>query len=776
MVNDNNDSKKPKIQKKPRKHTPLKVSHIIILIMILFIVIGFTTIGTVIAAAFVDLPDLDEDKVISYNVTSYILDKDGEFVDKLLDNTNQITVHYEEISPNMVNALIAIEDKRYKRHNGVDPIRIAGAAAANMRAGTTVQGGSTITQQLAGLAMLDRSEKTYKRKIQEAILAMRIENIYSKDDIITAYLNRAYFGIGLSGKSDYGVEAAANDFFAKKATDLTVDEAALLAGMIQNPTSWSPLNNPEDAVSRRNTVLAAMLDNRYITQEEFSQYSQAPLNINSITVDTSPKTQSFNQTYIDSVVEEATQILGLEKNPQQLFSGGYYIHTSLDQELQSFMYNYFNTDAYFPGYGIQAAMAVMEAKTGNVVGIIGGRHQDETQDRLLNRAIHSERQPGSSIKPITVYGPAFEQGYGTGSVFLDSPYKDDMGHIIKNADLLYRGNTTIRNAIIDSYNTFAVRVIETIGIDTGVEFAKNLGITTLVEEGAVSDMNLSTALGGLTYGVTVLEMTGAFGAFANDGVYTKPHFITKITNENGKVLWQKEPPSHRAMNPETAYMVTSCLESAVKYGTGVYAAIADGRPTAGKTGTTDSAKDIWFCGYSTDLVGSVWIGYDTPSPLYTSSDIPARVFSNIMTYAHRNHAISEFVRPEGIVEAYIDTKTGNLATQSTPFGFRATELYKSGTEPTNYSANDGFYSNYIKVDDGTKRNQTNQQQWQAPATTTPTTTTPEPEPEPEPQAPAPTPTPPATTPPANNTGGTGNTTETPPVSGEKNTGTDNAAA
>lgn len=688
MVNTNN--------KKSKQYASLKISHIVTLVLIFFVVIGFTMVGTITSSAMVDVPDLDANKIESYSVSSYILDKDGQYVDKLLENSNQKSIKYDEISPNMCNALIAVEDKRFNKHNGVDPIRITGAAIANIKAGHTVQGGSTITQQLAGLAMLDRSDKTLKRKIQEATLALRIEKKYSKEEIITSYLNRVYLGIGLSGNSNYGVEAAAKDYFGKSAKDLTVDEAALLAGMIQNPTSWSPLNAPEDAVYRRNIVLQAMLDNKYITEDDFTKYSQAPLNLVSTIEDSTIQTSSSNQSYIDAVIEEATKILGLEKKPQELFSGGYYIHTGLDQNLQSYMYNYFNNDYNFPGYGVQSAMVVMEPKTGKIRGIIGGRHQDETQDRLLNRAIHSKRQPGSSMKPIAAYAPAFEQGYGTGSVFLDAPYRDDMGHTIKNVDLKYRGNVTIREAIIDSFNTVAVRVIETIGIDTGVEFAKNLGITTLVEEGAVSDMNLSTAIGGLTEGVTVLEMTGAYSAFANDGVYTQPHFVTKITNENGQVIWEKEPPSHRAMNPETAYMITSCMQDSIRRGTGLPATIQDGRPMAGKTGTTDSTKDVWFCGYTPDLAASVWIGYDQPQPMYTTSNAPAAVFSNIMTYAHQSIPASDFVRPDGVVEVYVDTKTGGLATQSTPRYFTSLELFKSGTEPSAYSNNTGSYSNYLE--------------------------------------------------------------------------------
>lgn len=684
----------------------LTLSHIITLILIFFVVIGFTMVGTVISAAYVDMPELDPNKVESHAVASYIIDKDGQEIDQLLDNVNQYTVSIDDISPNMRNALIAVEDKRFNRHRGVDPIRILGAAMANLKAGSTVQGGSTLTQQLAGLAMLDRSEKTYKRKIQEAMLALRMERVYTKDEIMSSYLNRVYFGIGPSGNSNYGVEAAARDYFAKPAADLTVDEAAMLAGMIQNPTYWSPLNKPEDAVYRRNVVLQAMADNRYISSDELATYKQAPLSITSSITESKIVTASSNQSYIDAVVEEATRLLGLEKNPQALHSGGYYIHTNLDQDLQSYMYNYFNNDYYFPGYGVQGAMVVMETKTGKIRGIIGGRHQDETQEALFNRAIHAKRQPGSSMKPLAAYGPAFEAGYGTGSVFLDAPYKDDMGHTIKNVDLEYRGNVTTRQAVIDSFNTVAIRVIETVGIPEAIEFCKDCGITTLVEKGEISDMNLSTAIGGLTNGVTVMEMTGAYGAIGNEGMYNKPYFITKITNENGGVIWEEETPSHRAMNEETAWMLTSVMRDSIRFGTGLPATIYDGRPMAGKTGTTDSVKDVWFCGFTPDLTAAVWIGYDTPQTMWTTSDAPSRVFANIMSHAHKGVEVSDFVRPENIVEVYVDTKTGGLATQNTPRGFTALEYFKAGTEPTTYSDNSGLYTTRILVEKPKKQETT----------------------------------------------------------------------
>lgn len=678
---------------KPKKLFSLKKikwSHIITLAILLVGVVGFTTVGTIIVAALSGMPSIDDADITSYDVTSYILDKDGEFVDKLKAANNHIPVKYDQISPNIIKALVSIEDRRFYKHHGVDVIRIGGAFISNLKAGHIVQGGSTITQQLAGLAMLDRNEKSYTRKIQEAVLAIRLERRYSKQELITAYLNRVYFGIGNSGMNCYGVEAAANDIFGKHAKDLTMDEAAMLAGIIQNPGGHSPIAHPDNAVNRRSQVLAALQRNEFISPEEEQADNKAPLNLSTISVNKASEKQSFNQGYIDAVIDEALGHLELEKDQQKLYTGGYIIHTYLDQELQKYMYDYFNSDYYFPGGSsaetLQGAMVVMDASSGAIRGMIGGRHLDEDQIRGLNRAYQSPRQPGSSFKPLFVYGAAFENGYGTGSVFKDAAYRTDSGHDIKNADLQYHGEVTLREALEFSYNTVAVRCLEAVGIKEGFKFAERLGISTLESKGKVNDMTLSAGIGGLTNGVTVKDMAGAYGAFANAGKYNSPGLISKITDQKGRIVWQDKPEDKKVMSPQTAYMMSSCLQSVVYQGIGGNAALGDGRLVAGKTGTTDFSKDFWFAGYTPQLVGVVWLGYDTPAPMYGTSDSAAGVFRSIMTFAHRNLPAENFVRPDGLVDVIIDSKSGKLATRNTPYEFRRNELFASGTEPTTYSS------------------------------------------------------------------------------------------
>lgn len=666
----------------------LKLSHFILLVLLLLVVVGASTVGTVILAATSDMSSLENNDITDFDVTSYIVDKDGTFVEKMLPNTNYVSVEYNEISDNMLNAVTSIEDRRFFDHHGVDPIRIAGAVVANLRAGETVQGGSTITQQLAGLAMLDRNEKTYKRKIQEAILALRIERQYSKNEILTAYLNRCYFGVGLSGKACYGIEAAANDILGKHASDLTVADAALLAGIIQNPGYWSPVIDEDNAYQRREQVLNAMKENGVISSDEYEQYNAEPIVTATITEVDDNVNQSYNQSYVDYVVEEAMQALDLD-DPNQLYSGGYIIQTGLNQDLQAYMYDYFNSDYNFPGGAgegdLQGAMVVLNNEDGSIAGMIGERHPEEGQARTYNRATQATRQPGSTFKPIFVYGPAFEEGMSPGTVFLDAPYTVD-GHTIKNVDLKYHGNVTIRYALNQSLNTVAARCLEQIGPEKGFEFAKKCGISTLEEgdENGVTDKTISAGLGGLTNGVTPLEMAAAYETFANGGIYTAPHAITKITNEEGDVIWEEEPESHRAMEETTAYLVTSCLQSVVTQGIGTAGQIYDGRVTCGKTGTTDYSKDLWFCGYTPQYTASVWLGYDTPAPIYSTSDSAAMVFANIMSYAHQGLDFEDFEVPEGLTEVTISRGSGLLATQSTPNNQRESEIYEEGKEPNIY--------------------------------------------------------------------------------------------
>ena len=669
-------SSKKKTTKKTKTRYKIHWFRILFAVFLVCAIIGCGVVAGVVFSVAKDTPDLNSIDLDSYSVTTSILDKDGNSMGNLHAGENRVPVGFDEISPNAVNALVAIEDQRFYTHNGVDPIRIGGAMIANIKAGGIVQGGSTITQQLTGLVFLDRTEKSYTRKLKEAILSMEVEKEYSKDEIITHYLNRAYFGGG-----DYGIEAAAEYFFAKHASELTVPEAAMLAGCIQNPSKWSPIGFPENALKRRNLVLDQMAECEFITKEEAEQYKATEIQLSEVRVTAKENNGATPyQSFINHVIEEALVALELEDNDKALYTGGYIIHTTMDPVVQRRMEEVFNNDANFPNESIQAAMVVTDPETGEVRGIMGGRHQEAARE--LNRATQSFRQPGSSFKPVAVYAPAFEAGYGPGTVVDDYP-KDYSGHVFQNSNRTYSGLTTIRKGIVSSLNVVAVKTMEMTGIDECYKFAKNLGFSKMTD----NDRNLSTALGGLTTGVSPLELAGAYGTFANNGVYIEPYAITKITDQNGKVLWEHKTEKKPAMSEQSAYLLTSCLTDAATSGTGSAAKVS-GHQTAGKTGTTSDNKDAWFAGYTKHYVGVVWIGYDTPKKLGNNAfggTLSAPIFSKVMNTIHQGLPAENFKAPSGITTVTIDTKSGLLASELTPAEYVKNEMFNVKHVPKSYS-------------------------------------------------------------------------------------------
>ena len=676
-------SRSKKEQKTKKKYKVNWLRAAIMAFILAVLICGGLTIGFVINA-LVGLPDIDSVDFNDYSVTTQIMDMDGNYVEKLNSAENRIPVEFDEISPNVIAALVAIEDQRFYDHNGVDIIRIGGAMIANLKAGRTVQGGSTIDQQLVGLVLLDRSEKSYTRKIREAVLAIQLNKKYTKDEIITFYLNRAFFG-----RRAYGIEAAANTFFSKSASDLTVEESALLVGMIQNPSKWSPVSYPENALSRRNLVLEQMVDIGYLTQEQCDEFKQTEialnLNSNQVVNEEGELVNTF-QSFVDVVIEESLVALGLEDSESTLYTGGYIIYTTMDPDLQKYMYQYYNNDDNFPAseYGelLQSSAVVIDPSTGAVRGLMGGRNV--TGERQLNHVTQITRQPGSSFKPVAVYAPAFEAGYSLGSVADDYPM-DYNGHVFNNLTRACKGLMTYREAIKGSVNTVAVKVLDQIGISNGYKFAENLGISTLVPNGTNNDMNLSLALGGLTDGVRPIELAAAYAAFANEGVYIEPYTVTKITNMDGVVLYENKPEMKAAMKESTAYMISDALASATSEsgGTGGRAKLS-GRVTAGKTGTTTDRKDYWFAGYTPQYACVVWMGYDQPKQINSITSAGGScgpVFKAIMEYAHQGLPAETFTRPDDVVSVTVDTKSGLLPSELTPAEYQRSELFTKDTVP-----------------------------------------------------------------------------------------------
>jgi len=657
---------------------------LVVLCLTVALLVFFTGLGFSVGIIQA-IPNLDGSGLDNYAISSVVYDREGNIVAKLHGEENRIPVSLEEMSPHFIDAVLAIEDQRFYSHFGVDPIRIAGAMVANIKSGRIVQGGSTITQQLVGLSKLDRTEKSYKRKIQEALLAIKVEREYEKDQILEFYLNRAYFG-----HSAYGVEAAAQTYFGKHAKDLNIQEAAMLAGIIQNPYKHSPLRNMEAAKERRAVVLNAMVDFGKLTTEEAAKLKETPIEVSKST----PKKSSYNyQSFVDYVVDQAIEKLKLsDEETRRIYTSGYKIYTTLDTKIQSKMEQVYANDANFPqGKGgdlIQSAMVVIDHRTGEIRGIVGGRNQEG--QRVFNRATQATRQPGSAFKPIVVFGPAIEMGYSPATVQDDFPvaYESPSGPWVpKNYDGQYRGLISMRTAAQYSVNVWSVKMLQEIGVEAGFNFAQRLGISTLVPEGKANDKGLALALGGLTKGVTPLEMAAAYGAFANGGVYIESYAITKIEDKDGKVLWENKVRPEQVMSPETAYLVTNMLQTAVEAGTGTKAQLAN-RSVAGKTGTTSDTKDAWFIGYTPEFVGAVWLGYDNPkemSNVIGGGYNAGPIWKQVMETAHDGLPGSTFARPENIVEVAIDTKSGLLPGPLTPPNFIKTELFNSSHVPTTHS-------------------------------------------------------------------------------------------
>ncbi|MEW6181839.1 MAG: PBP1A family penicillin-binding protein [Bacillota bacterium] len=556
--------------------------------------------GWVVYTAIRDLPPWQMDS-LQFGAPSTLYAADGKTVVATLGKVNYIPVPQKEIIPDIKQALIAVEDTRFSQHPGVDPRGIVRALWTDLTHGKAVQGASTITQQLARNAFLI-SSKTLKRKIQEMFLAVQLERHYTKDEILALYLNRVYFGQGA-----WGIGAAARTYFNKNAADLGLAEAALLAGLVQAPSYYDPYRNPEEAVAKRNVVLDKMLSCGFITPEEEEQASGEPLNLDrGATVRTEYPYPDFTD-YVIATVEK-------KYGESALFRGGLKIYTTLDIKAQRAVEEEIRNKNNFPpserdANGLlqpQTAVVLLDPYSGSIRALAGGR--EHTVDRQFNRAVQAKRQPGSAFKPIIAYGPAIEYaGMSPEKTVIDEPVRYG-SYVPKNADDKYRGAVTLQDALAFSVNVVAVELLDDVGLGRAVEFAGKLGI-----ELDTANEGLSLALGGLNRGVTPLEMAAAYGAFANGGEYIRPTAVTRIFQPNGVILEEYKPERGSAMRRETARAITTMLRAAVRYGTGTGARI--GTIAAGKTGTTDEGKDIWFCGWVPKMVGVVWIGWDRPKAM-----------------------------------------------------------------------------------------------------------------------------------------------------------------
>ncbi|PKR86652.1 transglycosylase domain-containing protein [Heyndrickxia camelliae] len=537
-----------------------------------------------------------------------IYDKDGDMASKISANRTE-GVSIKQVPDNLKNAVVAIEDHRFYEHGGFDIRGMTSAFFKNIAAGGVTAGGSTITQQLTKNALLS-PERTYRRKIEELFLAVKIEKYYSKDDILQMYLNQIYFGHGA-----WGVENASRKYFGKDVQNVDLSEAATLAGIINAPSALDPYNHMDRAIDRRNVVLGAMKKYGYITEDQYNKAVNEKLVLKDTGGDPLKGKYPY---YVDAVLDEAINRYGLTQD--EILTRGYRIYTEMDQNIQSGLEHVYENDSLFP-YGrdgdlVQSGGILLDPKSGGVRALVGGR--GEKVFRGFNRATQLQRQPGSTMKPLAVYTPALEQGYTANSSLKDEQMT--LGNYApKNYNGQYLGEVPMYKAVEESINLPAVWLLNKIGIDKGMDAVKRFGIPLTKE-----DRNLGLALGGLHKGVSPLQMADAFSAFANEGKRYDAHIITKIVGPTGNVIAERKPKETDVTSKKVANEMTSMLLNVVETGTGKGINVP-GYTIAGKSGSTQSSyssngtTDQWFVGYTPNLVGAVWLGYDkTDSQHYLS--------------------------------------------------------------------------------------------------------------------------------------------------------------
>lgn len=676
--------------KKPSKGLFKKIFLILVALGITGIVAGAATFAYMIK----DAPELDE-KLLKDPISSQVYDMNNEpFVE--IGSVKRDYVDYEDIPETVRDAFIATEDSRFFEHNGIDLIRLGGAVIANFTDGFGSEGASTITQQVVKNSFLSH-EKTLSRKAQEAWLSFQLERKYTKEEIFEIYVNKNWMGSG-----GHGVATAAKAYYDKTLDELTLDEAALLAGLPQSPANYDPFKHPDKAQKRRDIVLSLMNQHGYITKEEMT----AAQSVDVTAALVPEKDRSTGEIPYDSFVGQVIKEIE-EKYPDlDPFSEGLKIYTTLDVNAQKYVEDILdgNEIVAFPDDKFQAGITLLDTKTGEIRALGGGRNQ--TQTFGFNYATDPRRQPGSTIKPVLDYGPAIEYlKWGTYHTLVDEPYKYSTGQEINNWDNDYFGPVTMRRALAFSRNIPALKAMQEVGLDKSKEFGAKLGIP-------VSELTESYSIGGLggnDKGVSSLQMAGAYSAFGNNGFYTEPYSVITIELRDGTKL-DMRPETEVVMQDYTAFMITDMLKDVLTYGTGTRARV-DGLSVAGKTGTTNYPKaerdkygipkgavpDSWFVGYSTNYTAAVWTGYDDRTKNWLVSDeqkISQYIFKSLMTYVSQGKDTADFPVPSSVQAVKIekDTNPAKLASEFTPADQVITEYAVKGNAPKEVS------SKYEKLD------------------------------------------------------------------------------
>ena len=763
----------------------------VLFVSLIALCIAVTCLGVGSFRGVIDTaPDVNDIDIMPLGYATFLYDDAGNQIRKLAaPDSNRLPVTLDQIPVDLQHAVVAIEDERFYEHNGID---VKGILRAGMKALTTgdfSEGASTITQQLLKNNVFTNwtSESTqlerFTRKIQEQYLAVQVEKKTDKDTILENYLNTINLGAG-----SYGVQAAARQYFDKDVWDLNLSECVTLAGITQNPTKFNPIINPDSNRKRRKEVLQHMLDQNYITQDQYDEaladdvYSriQAAQEKNSSTENT--VYTYFEDELTDQIINDLMNIKGYTKKQATnlLYSGGLKVYTTQDSKIQNILdeeyadpSNYPDTVQYELDYALtvtdpdgnqvnyskemlqlyfqnedpdfdllfdspedgqtyvdkykasilangskvlaervnfapqpQSSMSVIDQHTGYVKALIGGRGE-KTASLTLNRATDTTRQPGSTFKIVSTYAPALnEKGMTLATTFEDEPYEYPDGSPVNNATRSYNGTTTIRTAIQNSINVVAVKCLEKVTPELGLKYLDNFGFTTLAHgteadkdaNGNVwSDANLATALGGITRGVTNVELCASYAAIANGGNYIKPIYYTKILDHNGNVLIENTAAERSVIKESTAFLLTSAMEDVVKQGTGT-ACQLDNMPVAGKTGTTEAYNDLWFVGYTPYYTCAVWSGYDNNEKLPDyARNFHKALWKKVMTRIHEGLPSKEFEKPASVEKLSVCEETGLLPRAGCPV---ITEYFDVGTMPTEYcdqhfyDSDDGYDYDY----------------------------------------------------------------------------------
>lgn len=627
----NTKSSAPRRRTTPRKTTPPKnknssVKRFFWITMLLSILIVAGAGCGFISATMSNLPDVEN---VQPAASSQIYDVHGNLLTTVHSTENRLPVPISEVPKSLQNAFVATEDARFYSHHGIDPVGILRAVWVNIARSGVSEGGSTITQQLARNAFLSQ-DRTLKRKVSEALLALRIEQRYTKQKILEMYMNQIYFGQGA-----YGVQAASKVYFGKDVQDLSLAQASILAGLPQSPNYFSPFNDLEASKKRQAIVLGQMVKYNYITQAQADEAKEADLELIA-KQDATASTDTNASYFINYVIAQVSEKYG----DDAIYKDGLKIYTTIDMDAQNAAVRAMGDlpTFYTDQNGLQqpqGALVAVNPHNGYIVAMVGGRGNDS-----FNRATQATRQPGSSFKPF-VYLAAIQQGMTPGTIIDDSPV-DFNGWKPQNYQRSYFGQVPLRYALQHSLNMATVKLADNIGMRKILNLAKEMGITSLTD----SDNNLATALGGLTHGVSPIEMATAYSVLANGGLKINPTAITKIIDRNGQVLEESSVDEKRVIEEKDAAIITSMLELVIQGGTGGNAAI--GRPAAGKTGTTDDSKDAWFVGYTPDLVAAVWMGDDFGVETLndtTGGTIPAMIWHDFMNQALANTPVSDFNVP-----------------------------------------------------------------------------------------------------------------------------------